>query len=122
MSHNLYLIAERTILIESKNSKKKKYEKQRKLYNGLIQTPTEITNNILATNDPYSAYLEWCNKEYFADNPYIYEKGSADPNDYYGEPPIQIKVISKLQCHKEEIDNWIEEHMNDGYTVMWSSI
>ncbi len=71
--------------------------KQKRLYESfdLIQTPTVVTEAILATGDPFNAYCEW------------------------------IREHNKFECgedHIRDLTYFINTYKGEGYEIYWYSM
>ncbi len=108
MSFNLHLSATVTCIIKGKP--KKLYEKF-----DLFQTPTKITDEILASADIKQAYYDWI-KSHSED-----EKIPVYANDFFGEGvPIGYKTINEGLMHIEVLEQWLKDH--EDWDILWEAL
>jgi hypothetical protein len=84
-----------------------------------FQTPTLITYEIIKSNDPRQAYIDWVLKNFSLDEVvYIYEE-----DDLFGEkPPVGTKMYNAAKEHVENFLKWMTEVEEEGYTVKFEVI
>lgn len=116
MSMNVFISANRKITFKKKNGKRGggiqtvKFE--------AIQTPTNITYEIIRSNNPKQAYIDWVMTKRRIERLPIY----AD-DDIFGErDPVKFKEYDFAKEHVERLLKWIEEVEEEGYTVRFEVI
>ena len=106
MSMNIHLYAkiEAEIVIKGKKLPKIIYEK----FN-CRQTPTEITKNILKSNNPYKEYCDWIRR--MSDSVPLEEIFVYEEDDYFEEKePIDIIYRNNEDIHIKELNEFISNH------------
>lgn len=99
MSMNLHVNAE--LNAQTKIGKKIITEKF-----DLWQTPTDITQQALKSNDVLSFYKNWVLSITEETEIDVY----ADDDFFYQRPPIGKETIHEGKDHLKELDQWIEDH------------
>jgi hypothetical protein len=116
MSMNIMITASRKITFKKKNGKRGG-EIQTVEFRAL-QTPTQVTYDILASQDPAQTYIDWVLAECSRD---VVEPVFAE--DYLlGDSPTGTRVWNAGKEHVEEFRAWIEHVEEEGYTVKYEMI
>ena len=109
MSANIHFEAVRRIKV----IKTGKVEDQTIYFKNVIQTPTVVTNAIMASVDPFQAYrdyvLELC-EDY--EEP-IY----AEDDEFCLEDPIGVEIRNDGPEHVKRFDDWLKSVEEAGYSV-----
>ena len=117
MSMNILIFAERKITFKKKNGKRGS-EIQTTRFNEL-QTPTEITKQILASNDPSQTYIDWVLRDCSHDN---LEPVFAEDDIFQEGQPIATNVWNAGKWHVEQFRAWIKDVEDNGFTVKFEMI
>lgn len=109
MSKNICIYGVREILV----IKTEKTENQYVWFN-CQQTPTVVTNKILASDDPIEAYVKWVREQFnYEEKEPIYADG-----DIFGDlDPIGYNVYNVGQELETEFREWFDQVTQDGYEV-----
>lgn len=109
MSINIHFMAERDIQV----LKTKKVEKQIKYFDCVVQTPTEITRKIIASQDPFQAY-----REYVLSSCKDYIEPVYADDDFFGLGDSIGEIVKNNgpECVKE-FDEWLKTCEENGYIV-----
>jgi len=111
MSMNVYITAERKITFEKKDGKLNSGIQTEKF--GVVQTPTDVTYEIVAKDDPIQAYKEYVKS---LSNPETKPVFAND--DIFGErDPIGETTWDWTEDHLKEFDEWLDRMDEGGYTV-----
>jgi hypothetical protein len=110
MSTNMHFAAEREVLVV----KTGRTATQRINFDRTWQTPTRVTNEIMA-GDPIQGYKDWVLREHSRDQ--ILDVYAED--DYFEERgPIGTRVYNAAVEHVAEFEAWLEMCEAEGYTVV----
>jgi hypothetical protein len=115
MSMNVHVQATCKSVLHGKNGQIK--ETTHEEYFSLWQTPTSVTYEIVNSDDPYQAYLDWlltvCPEATVECNEYVIDDFFCER-----EPISVITVPSRRIAHEIALAEWI--HANDDfYEIIW---
>lgn len=108
MSMNIYIIAEREVLVE----KTGKYSIQRDEF-GAWQTPDDVSYDIKKADDPIQAYKDWILAQSFDEEEPVY----ADDDIWEEREPVGMRTYNTGKEHIAELDRWVEEVRDEGYEI-----
>ena len=79
-----------------------------------IQTPTNISYQIINSENPIESYKNWVIENYGEDETFaIYAE-----DDPFGEKePIRYSIINDGKEHNKRLNYWLQESENEGYEV-----
>lgn len=83
----------------------------------LWQTPTDVTNRILASSDIKQAYFDWVMSKNIKETRNIYAETKYDP---FCENPIAIEIVDCGQEHIKEVENFLVTHVD--WKIEWFSM
>lgn len=114
MSMNVYITAVREVTAKNKAGKKIKSEQVLKF--NAVQTPTKATYEIVGSEHPSQAYIDWCLAlaKWSGDKKYpIY----AADDHLCEKEPIGFESINFYKDHVEEFRKWVDSVEEEGYIV-----
>ena len=117
MSMNILITASRKITFKKKNGKRGG-EIQSGEFRAL-QTPTQVTYDILASNDPAQTYIDWVLAECSQDE---IEPVYAEDDIWQEGDPVGTRVWNHGKEHVEEFRAWIKDVEENGFTVKFEMI
>jgi len=114
MSMNIYIYATREISFKDKKGETQT-ETQATVFDAL-QTPTEVTYEIVKSNDPAQVYIDWVLRECSVDEEWpVY---AAD--DFMQErEPIGVEIINGGKEHVEKFKQWMIWMEEKGYEIKY---
>lgn len=108
MSININIWAVREVIVK----KTAKVDKQR-VYFDCWQTPTTVSQYIMASEDPLKAYKDWVlGMAQDVEEP-IYSTLDAWEN----EEPTGYEIVNYEKEHVADLEDWVKQHEEDGYTI-----
>jgi len=117
MSMNILITATRKVTFKKKNGKRGG-EIQNVEFRAL-QTPTQITHDILASKDPAQTYIDWVLRDCSRD----VVLSVFAPEDIWGEgEPVGTSVWNAGKEHVEEFRAWVNSVEEEGYTLKFEMI
>jgi hypothetical protein len=114
---NIMIIASRKITFKKKDGKRGG-EIQTVMFNQW-QTPTRVTQEILASKDPAQTYIDWILAECSID---IETPVFSDTDIFSDGEPIGTEVFNAGKEHVEEFRAWIKDVEENGFTVKFEMI
>ena len=114
MSMNIYIYATREISFKDKKGKKKT-ETQATVFNAL-QTPTEVTYEIVESSNPAQVYIDWVLRRCSVDEQWpVY----ADDDFMQEREPIGVEIINQGKEHVEKFRQWMIWMEEKGYEIKY---
>jgi hypothetical protein len=114
MSINIYIFARRKVTVKKKNGKSGRDTQTIEF--DAIQTPSEVSSQIMKSSDPAQAYVDWVLSHYDRDEQVA----------VYGYEPdgkfIGTKTLNIGRDHVKQLRDWIEQVKEEGYTVSFEMI
>ena len=111
---NIYIYATRVISFKDKKGKKKT-ETQTTVFN-VLQTPTEVTYEIVKSNDPAQVYIDWVLRECSVDEQWpVY----ADDDFMQEREPIGVEIVNQGKEHVEKFRQWMIWMEEKGYEIKY---
>lgn len=132
MSTNLHLKASVEARLQLKQVQQKKTIVE---YFDLWQTPTKVTERILDSNDPFSAYVDWVKDENFQETETMYKVENVVDGfvfynwvfeeelkrDFSGHTILKTSEAKTAEAeHIEMLENWLKEH--DEWNIEWYAL
>lgn len=117
MSMNILITASRKITFKKKNGKRGG-EIQSGEFRAL-QTPTQVTYDILESNDPAQTYIDWVLAECSQDE---IEPVFAEDDIWQEGDPVGTRVWNHGKEHVEKFRAWIKDVEENGFTVKFEMI
>ena len=117
MSMNIMITASRKITFKKKNGKRGG-EIQSGEFRAL-QTPTQVTYDILESKDPAQTYIDWVLAECSRDE---IEPVFAEDDIWQEGEPVGTRVWNHGKEHVEEFRAWIKDVEENGFTVKFEMI
>lgn len=108
MSTNLHVTGYRTVIVE-KTGKKDIQTTSFDLY----QTPSNVTREILNTDDPAQGYRDWVIADRYEEEEPVY----AEDDIWEEGEPIGVKTVCYHDEHVKEFDEFIKKCEEDGYEL-----
>lgn len=116
MSININIFAERKITFKKKNGKRS--SEMQSVSFDCWQTPTDVTNLIMASDNPLNAYIDFVRSRSNPEKLPVYAE-----DDIFGEnDPIGYTDYDPAEEHINMLQKWIEEKEENGYTIKLYSI
>jgi hypothetical protein len=112
MSMNIMITATREITFKNKAGNACTGDMFR--YFNALQTPTQVTYDILASSDPVKTYTDWVLAECSQDQ---ISPVFADDDTFQEREPVGTEVWNAGKEHVEEFRAWIKEVEEKGYTI-----
>lgn len=84
-----------------------------------LQTPTQITYDILASKDPAQTYIDWVLRDCSRD---VVEPVYAEDDIWQEGKPVGTRVWNSGKEHVEEFRAWIKDVEENGFTVKYEMI
>lgn len=117
MSMNVIIIATRKITFKKKNGEM--HDSVQMETFRAWQTPTKITYEILESQDPTQAYIDWILRDRSLDR----EVPVFTEDDIFGDgAPVGTKIVNEGKEHVEEFRAWVEQVEEEGFTVAFEVI
>lgn len=116
MSMNIEIIAVRNITAIYKNGKSV-IEEQQDRFN-CIQTPTEVTYNIINVDDKKQAYIDYVKSLSNPQQQAVY----ADNDIFETGPIIRYNTYDWTIDHLEQFEEWVTDVENRGFTIEYEMI
>ena len=107
MSMNIHFEATRQIKV----IKTDKIEDQTIFFDA-VQTPTDVTYQIINSKDPFQAY-----RDYVLELCQDYEAEIFDPDDFWCDNPIGKEIRNDGPELVQRFDDWLKSAEEAGYTV-----
>jgi hypothetical protein len=117
MSMNIYIYAVRKITFKKKDGKRGG-STQRDEFRAL-QTPTQVTYDIIESTNPDQTYIDWVLAECSRDE---IEPVFAEDDIWQVGEPVGTRVWNHGKEHVEEFRAWIKNVEENGYTVKFEMI
>jgi hypothetical protein len=117
MSMNIMITATRKVTYKKKNGKRTGGIQT--LNFDALQTPTQITYDILASKDPAQTYIDWVLRDCSCDE--ILPVFAEDDLFEKGEP-VGTVVWNHGKEHVEEFRDWVNSVEEEGYTLKFEMI
>lgn len=89
-----------------------KTETQTNYFKQVIQTPTDITYQIIKSKDPFQAY-----RDYVLDTCQDYESEIFADDDFWGDEPIGKEMCNDGPEYVRWFDEWLTSVQEAGYEV-----
>lgn len=109
MSMNIQFFATREILVIKTNQRSTQAIK----YKGIWQTPTDITYDIMGSQEPAETYKEWV----MSMSQDVEEDVYADDDIWSEREPVGKRIYNAEKNHVAEFDEWITQCEAEGYTI-----
>jgi len=109
MSTNIHFLATREIQVIRTGQR----ETQEQYFEGVWQTPTPVTRQLMAQADPVLAYRDWIleiNEDYQVD---VY----AEDDMFREREPVGTETRNNGDDHCAEFDAWVESRREQGYDI-----
>lgn len=117
MSMNVIIIATRKISFKKKNGEM--HDSVQMETFRAWQTPTKITYEILESQDPTQAYIDWILRERSRDE----ELPLYADEDFLGiGEPVGTQIVNEGKEHVEEFLTWVKQVEEEGYMVEFEMI
>jgi hypothetical protein len=117
MSMNVIIIATRKISFKKKNGEM--HDSVQMETFRAWQTPTCVTDEILASKDPAQAYVDWILRERSRDQEWpVY----ADDDILGDGVPVGTRIVNEGKEHVEDFREWVEFVEEQGFTVKFEMI
>jgi len=114
MSMNIYIYATRVVSFKDKKGKTLA-ETQATVFDAL-QTPTEVTYEIVKSNNPAQVYIDWVLRECSVDEQWpVY----ADDDFMQERAPIEVEIINRGKEHVEKFKQWMIWMEESGYEIKY---
>jgi hypothetical protein len=117
MSMNILITATRKVTFKKKNGKRGGEIQTVKFREW--QTPTEITQEILASKDPAQAYIDWILRDCSVD---VETPVFAEDDIWEQGEPVATTVFNPGKEHVEEFREWIKDVEDNGFTLRFDMI
>jgi hypothetical protein len=114
MSMNIYIYATRVVSFKDKKGKKKT-ETQVTVFDAL-RTPTEVTYEIVKSNDPAQVYIDWVLRECSVD---IHCPVYADDDFLQLGEPIGVEIVNQGKGHVTKFRQWMIWMEEKGYEIKY---
>jgi hypothetical protein len=112
MSMNVFITAVREVTYKNKAGQVMTSEQQEVFE--AFQTPTKVTYEIVDSDDPVGAYIDWVMQQYDRDE--YFDVFAED--DIFGEKePIGKEVYNSGKEHVQVFRDWIANVEDNGYRV-----
>ena len=109
MSTNIHWAATRWVIVERTGARVEQCD----YFDPVYQTPTAVTQRIVAAADPPAEYKRWVLETFSrAELENVY-----DAADVFGENPIGTRVVNHAENHCAAFDSWIEIMTAEGYDI-----
>jgi hypothetical protein len=117
MSMNIMITASRKVTFKKKNGKRGGGIQSGEFR--ALQTPTQVTYDILASKDPAQTYIDWVLRDCSRDE----VVAVFAPEDIWEEDkPVGTRVWNHGKEHVEEFRAWIKDVEENGFTVKYEMI
>jgi hypothetical protein len=117
MSMNVLIYATRKVTFKKKNGKRSGNVQIGEFR--ALQTPTQVTYDILASKDPAQTYIDWVLAECSRDE----VLPVFSPEDIWEEDkPVGTRVWNHGKEHVEEFRAWVNSVEEEGYTLKFEMI
>jgi hypothetical protein len=114
MSMNIYIYAARVVSFKDKKGKKQT-ETQVTVFDAL-QTPTEVTYEIVKSNDPAQVYIDWVLRRCSVDEQWP----TYTDDDFMQErEPIGVEIVNQGKEHVEKFKQWMIWMEEKGYEIKY---
>jgi hypothetical protein len=117
MSMNIFIYAARWVNFKKKNGKRSGGIQSSEFR--ALQTPTQVTYEILESNDPAQTYIDWVLAECSQDE---IEPVFAEDDIWQEGEPVGTRVWNHGKEHVEEFRAWIKDVEENGFTVKFEMI
>jgi hypothetical protein len=77
------------------------------------QTPTAVTNKILASDSPVESYKAWVMEKSEDEIELVY----ADSDIFCEEAPVDSKIVNCGKDECDQLDSWISAVLAEGYEL-----
>jgi hypothetical protein len=114
MSMNIYIYATRVVSFKGKKGKTQ-FESQVNVFNAL-QTPTEVTYEIVESSNPAQVYIDWVLRRCSVDEQWpVY----ADDDFMQKREPIGVEIVNQGKEHVEKFKQWMIWMEEKGYEIKY---
>jgi len=110
MSTNLYVSASREVIVLKTGEPSIQSENF-----SVYQTPTQITYDILASDDKAQSYRDWVNSISKDEEMEVYADDIFEENE-----PVGKTVYNPWKEHIAEFDAWLSDKAAEGYDIEYS--
>jgi hypothetical protein len=110
MSINIHFKGERKVQVISTG----KIETQTTKIPNVWQTPTEVTKEIMKSNDPVQAYIDWVMSQSKDDVCLVYAKDDV----FCERDPIGYETVNEAKDHTHGFKQTINALTKAGYTII----
>jgi len=84
---------------------------------GLLQTPSNISRTIIQSDDPKQVYFDWV----MSISKDEVENVFAEDDIFEERAPISTKVYNIGKVHIKDVEEWISQNEEEGYSITWEA-